>query len=266
MCGWSKMRSGDRLCILISTLSPPWGFSSLSFPWWHMKVSMPLSSLDFQLFRGRTESILVSCCHNTRHEESSSSLEALPQPQCSFPGAPATTTMWPAVPACPFPSPLGLLAPVLLHTTPHLALPSSQSSYYCPKLSSCAAFMKLPLLSPFLSKWLDKWNLKRQHWRLFLGGRKWKSWLKSWSHHFMANRWGNSSRVSIFGLQNDCRWWLLLLRHFGCVWLCNPIDGSPPGSPTPGILQGVGAISFSRWWLQPWNLDTYSLEEKLWPT
>ena len=26
------------------------------------------------------------------------------------------------------------------------------------------------------------------------------------SHHFMANRWGNSDRLSFFGLQNHCRW------------------------------------------------------------
>ena len=28
------------------------------------------------------------------------------------------------------------------------------------------------------------------------------------SHHFMANRWGNSDRLSFLGLQNYCRWWL----------------------------------------------------------
>ena len=46
-----------------------------------------------------------------------------------------------------------------------------------------------------------------------------KSWLKTqhsenqdhgiWSHHFMANRWGNnenSDRPYFFGLQNHCRW------------------------------------------------------------
>ena len=30
-----------------------------------------------------------------------------------------------------------------------------------------------------------------------------------WSHHFMANRWGNSGnsvRLYFFGLQNHCRW------------------------------------------------------------
>ena len=34
-----------------------------------------------------------------------------------------------------------------------------------------------------------------------------------------------------------------------CLTLCNPIDGSPPGSPVPGILQARTlewvAISFS---------------------
>ena len=35
-----------------------------------------------------------------------------------------------------------------------------------------------------------------------------------------------------------------------CLTLCDPIDGSPPGSPVPGILQAVTlewvAISFSN--------------------
>ena len=44
---------------------------------------------------------------------------------------------------------------------------------------------------------------------------------------------------------------LLLLSRFSCVrpTLCDPIDGSPPGSPVPGILQARvlewGAITFS---------------------
>ena len=28
----------------------------------------------------------------------------------------------------------------------------------------------------------------------------------TWSHHFMANRWGNSGRLYFLGLQNQCRW------------------------------------------------------------
>ena len=43
---------------------------------------------------------------------------------------------------------------------------------------------------------------------------------------------------------------LLLLSHFSSVQLCDPIDGSPPGSPIPGILQARTlewvAISFSN--------------------
>ena len=48
-----------------------------------------------------------------------------------------------------------------------------------------------------------------------------KSWLKTqhsenldhgiWSHHFMANRWGNngnSDRLDFLRLQNHCKWWL----------------------------------------------------------
>ena len=43
---------------------------------------------------------------------------------------------------------------------------------------------------------------------------------------------------------------MLLLSHFSRVQLCDPIDGSPPGSPVPGILQARTlewvAISFSN--------------------
>ena len=45
---------------------------------------------------------------------------------------------------------------------------------------------------------------------------------------------------------------LLLLSCFSCVWLCDPIDGSPTGSPIPGILQARTlewvVISFSNAW------------------
>ena len=43
---------------------------------------------------------------------------------------------------------------------------------------------------------------------------------------------------------------LLLLSLQSCLTLCDPIDGSPPGSPIPGILQATTlewvAISFSN--------------------
>ena len=40
-----------------------------------------------------------------------------------------------------------------------------------------------------------------------------------------------------------------------CLTLCDPMDGSPPGSPVPGILQARTlewvAISFSKGFSQP---------------
>ena len=46
-----------------------------------------------------------------------------------------------------------------------------------------------------------------------------------------------------------------------CLTLCGPIDGSPPGSPVPGILQARTlewvAISFSKAW--KWKVKVKSL-------
>ena len=57
--------------------------------------------------------------------------------------------------------------------------------------------------------------------------------------------WSQSWKVNIY----LCIWLLLLLHGFSRVQLCDPIDGSPPGSPIPGILQARTvewvAISFS---------------------
>ena len=54
---------------------------------------------------------------------------------------------------------------------------------------------------------------------------------------------------------------LLLLSRFSRVQLCDPIDGSPPGSPVPGILQARTlewvAISFSSAW--KWKVKMKSL-------
>ena len=54
---------------------------------------------------------------------------------------------------------------------------------------------------------------------------------------------------------------LLLLSRFSRVRLCDPIDGSPPGSPVPGILQATTlewvAISFSSAW--KWKVKVKSL-------
>ena len=47
-----------------------------------------------------------------------------------------------------------------------------------------------------------------------------------------------------------------------CLTLCNPIDGSPPGSPIPGILQARTlewvAISFSNAWKEKLKVKSLS--------
>ena len=57
---------------------------------------------------------------------------------------------------------------------------------------------------------------------------------------------------------------LPLLSHCSHVWLCDPIDGSPPGSPVPGILQARTlewvVISFSNAWSEKskWSCSVVS--------
>ena len=52
-----------------------------------------------------------------------------------------------------------------------------------------------------------------------------------------------------------------------CPTLCDPIDGSPPGSPIPGILQARTlewvAISFSNVWKWKWSRSV--LSDSSWP-
>ena len=83
--------------------------------------------------------------------------------------------------------------------------------------------------------------------------------LSRWKHFFPLTATGVGSWVCV--LSGKCPCWkelprprllLLLLSRFNRVWLCDPIDGSPPGSPVPGILQARAlewaAISYSNAW------------------
>ena len=52
---------------------------------------------------------------------------------------------------------------------------------------------------------------KSENTSLKLNIQKTKKDRGNWSHHFMANRWGNNGknqRLYFLGLQNHCRWWL----------------------------------------------------------
>ena len=65
----------------------------------------------------------------------------------------------------------------------------------------------------------------------------------------------------------------VMLSHFSLIWLCDPIDGSPPGSPVPGILQARTlewvAISFSsalKWKVKVKSLSRVVLLATPWTT
>ena len=67
-----------------------------------------------------------------------------------------------------------------------------------------------------------------------------------------VSTWRKSQEVCYIGTGFGIMLLLLLLSRFSRVWLCDPIDGSLPGSPVPGILKARTlewvAISFSNAW------------------
>ena len=96
-------------------------------------------------------------------------------------------------------------------------------------------------------------------WHLWLNGRVWvnsRSWW--WT--------GRPGVLQSMGLQRVGHDWatelLLLLSHFSRVQLWDPIDGSPRGSPVPGILQARtlewGAIFFSNAWKWKEKVKSFS--------
>ena len=92
-----------------------------------------------------------------------------------------------------------------------------------------------------------------------------KKQLEGWPLMLPLQQWGTTEEWSTL------RWFdrllevllLLLLSRFSqsCLTLCDPIDGSSPGFPVPGILQARTlewvAISFSSAW--KWKVKVKSL-------
>ena len=92
--------------------------------------------------------------------------------------------------------------------------------------------------------WAGTWAPWGRHFCLFPGGTTLESWLP----------WVMRSRPLSFVLA-------AAKSLQSCATLCDPIDGSPPGSPVPGILQARTlewvAISFSNAW--KWKVKVKSL-------
>ena len=105
----------------------------------------------------------------------------------------------------------------------------------------------------------ELYQVKRLHWYRSLRGSKVKEWMKvckmCWGDCLPHNKC--SMNFSYYHYQ--CQ--LLLLSRFSRVRLCDPIDGSSPGSAVPGILQARTleqvAISFSNAW--KWKVKVKSL-------
>ena len=91
------------------------------------------------------------------------------------------------------------------------------------------------------------------------------------SRFYWVGRWLQDYRDHRTSLSLTCTlYYLQAVGHLGaaaakslqlCPTLCDPIDGSPPGSPVPGILQAGTlewiAISFSNAW--KWKVEEKSL-------
>ena len=94
----------------------------------------------------------------------------------------------------------------------------------------------------------------------------WKDWCWSWNSNTLATwykeltHWKRPwcwERLKAKG-EGDGRWWHAAAAAAAakslqlCPTLCDPIDGSPPGTPVPGILQARTlewvAIAFSNAW------------------
>ena len=98
-----------------------------------------------------------------------------------------------------------------------------------------------------------------------MSGSRWAiipSWLSGTLRFYLYSSSVYSCHLFLIS-SASVRWCLLLLlSHFSRVRLCcDPIDGSPPGSPVPGILQARTlewvAISFFNAW--KWKVKVKSL-------
>ena len=80
---------------------------------------------------------------------------------------------------------------------------------------------------------------------------------------FTSNTFSKSVPSSLYSLPETwvCLPWITAAAAKSCPTLCNPTDGSPPGSPVPGILQARilewVAIAFSNAW--KWKVKVKSL-------
>ena len=136
-----------------------------------------------------------------------------------------------------------------------------ESACRCRRLRRCR-------FDPWVRKipWSGKWNPipvifpGKFHGQRSLAGcspqaAKWWTWLSDWAYTHISSVFDFLRILILFSIvsipvYNPTAAAAKLLQS--CPTLCNAIDGSPPGSPVPGILQARTlewvAISFSNPW------------------
>ena len=141
-------------------------------------------------------------------------------------------------------------------TSLSLSLWLSDSSIF-PSLSNmlCVTDIFIFNINLWQRIWPTSWNIWNYHWGVKPGLdiiiHKWSCTYRSFPQCF-----GSEIELML--------WWDAAAPAKSlqsCLTLCNPIEGSPPGSPVPGILQTRTlewvAISFSNAW--KWKVKMKSL-------
>ena len=128
----------------------------------------------------------------------------------------------------------------------HLSL-MSRTSYLTPTSLSFLTCKMGPKLGPNPRGWLwelsEIWLFKKL--LLLFGERNGKplqysclrgAWWATWSmgSQRVGRDWATNTTTTINFIITAC---CCVLSHFSCVWLCNSMDCSPPGSSIPDILQ-----------------------------
>ena len=103
-----------------------------------------------------------------------------------------------------------------------------------------------------------KGSLKRAHWKKGYGGLH----RKPYHANIEAKLVLGTKHIILNFAVNDAAAAAAAKSLQSCPTLCDPIDGSPPGSPVPGILQARTlewvAISFSSAWKWKVKVKSFS--------
>ena len=106
------------------------------------------------------------------------------------------------------------------------------------------------------NRWQEATRLKIGHWLVITSIKL----LNAYAHLSQLNKNCIISKIRL-GFEISVRFAAAAKSLQSCQTLCDPIDGSPPGSPVPGILQARTlewvAMSFSNAW--KWKVKVKSL-------